>query len=141
MHVDTLDFPALGQSSRGVLDVLPTAAHLTLNTAIGLKDGFYKDFRIVDSNGRWFRVRSARKVSGVGRFWGYDIFLNQRIRVQLDLEDERKQATVEEVRAMILNEFTSWNGWESREDFPNLRRDVESATTIRELLTCLASTA
>ena len=139
MDVDELAFPALGILSNGTLIVLPTAAHLTLNTAVGLRDGFYDGFRIVDSDGRWSRVRSAMKIAGVGRFWGYNVFLNQRIRVRLDLENERKQASADEVRAMVLDEFDTWPGWESRGDYFDLRRDIESAKTIHELLARLAT--
>ena len=139
MDVDELDFPALGTLSSGTLIVLPTAAHLTLNTAVGLREGFYVGFRVVDSNGRWFRVRSATKIGGVGRFWGYNLFLNQRIRVLLDLEEEHKQASTNEVREMVLDEFDTWPGWESRGDYFDLRRDIESAKTIRELLARLST--
>jgi hypothetical protein len=122
-----------------MLDVLPTAAHLTLNTSVGLRDGFYDGFRIVDSDGRRFRVRSATKIARVGGSWLSSLFMNQRIRVHLDIEDEHTHASVDEVRGMVLNEFDTWKGWESRGDYFELRRDIESARTTRELLERLAA--
>src|SRR5262245_21913957 len=136
--VDDLLFPALGRLANGTLDVLPTANHLTLNTANGLRRGFYTGYEIVDSRGRWFRIRSARKLHGVGPFGGYSLFLGQKIRVELDIEDEKRDATLEEVRGLILAEFVAGSSWESRGDFESLRSRLNSAETIAELLRRIA---
>jgi hypothetical protein len=135
--VEELVFPVLGLTSRGSLLVKPTVEHLTLNTAAGLKGGYYEGFRLVDSRGKWFRVRSARKLHGVGPFGGYNFFLNRRIRVGLELEDEGRQADVAELKELVLREFREWHGWSSRGDFAALRERVEVATTVTELLNIL----
>jgi hypothetical protein len=139
--VDDLAFPVLGRTQRGNVFVWPSAATLTLNTAVGLRNGFYTDLELVDSGGRCFRVASARKLEGVGRFAGYNVFLNQRIRTELQLEDKHRQATVDEVRDMILEYFRRSDGWTSREDFLSVRNEVQSSTTIGELLSRLATAA
>jgi hypothetical protein len=128
----------LAQTHQGVLIVVPTAEHLTLNTASGLRGGYYRDLRLVDSRGKWFRVRSARKLHGVGPVWGYNLFLNQRIRVALELDDEHRQADVAEVRHIVLKEFSAWHGWKSRGDFQSLRRRVQAARTLPDILAILA---
>jgi hypothetical protein len=135
--VDELLYPALGRFPDGSLKTIPAVAYLTLNTTAGLRQGYYDDLRVVDSRGKWFRVRSARKLRSEGRI-GYNVF-NQRIRVELDLEDEHQNADVEEIRTLILNEFRSWPGWRSRGDFHSLRQSIVSATTIPELLGRLAA--
>ena len=141
MGVDDLHFPALGRLSNGMLDVLPTADHLTLNTANGLRGGFYTGYELVDSRGRWFRVLSARKVGGVGSFGGFNLLLGQKIRVELVIEDEQREATVEEVRKLILSEFATESSWQSRDDFDLLQDRIKSSRTIGDLLKHIAQAA
>jgi len=136
--VDDVAFPALGRLANGTLDILPTANNLTLNTANGLRGGFYTGYELVDSQGRWLRIRNARKLHGVGPFGGYSLFLSQKIRVQLEIEDERREATLEEIKNLVLAEFVSGSSWESRGDFDSLRARVRSAKSIAELLGRLA---
>jgi hypothetical protein len=93
----------------------------------------------VDSQSKWYRVRSAHKLHGVGRFGGYSIFFNQWIRVGLDLEDEHREASLEDVKGIVLKDFDSWDGWRSRGDFDVLMRRVKGARTIPELLGTLAA--
>jgi len=139
--VDDLHFPALGRLSNGMLDVLPTADHLTLNTANGLRGGFYTGYELVDSGGRWFRVLSARKVGGVGPFGGFNLLLGQKIRVELEVEDEQRQATIEEVQKLVLSEFATESSWQSRDDFDALEDRIKSSRTVSELLQHLANVA
>ncbi len=123
----------------GSFQIASSAAALTRNTAVGLKQGFYDGLRIVDSRGKWFGVRSARKLHGIGRFGGFNIFLNQRIRVALDLEDENRTASVEEVRGIVLADFQAWDGWRSRGDFDLLVRRVQESKTVPELFGVLVA--
>lgn len=139
MDVNDLQFPVLGTFPNGSLEIAASPSNLTLNTSLGLKEGYYDGLRIVDARGRWFRVRAARKLHGVGRFGGYNVFLNQRIRVALDLEDEHREATIDEVKALVLRDFESWDGWKSRGDFDVLLRRVTDAHSVPELLNVLAT--
>ena len=139
MDVDDLQFPVLGTFPNGSLEIAASPMNLTLNTSIGLRDGYYDGLRLVDARGKWFRVRGARKLHGVGRFGGYNLFLNQRIRVALDLEDEHRYAEVEEIRSIVLADFSAWDGWKSRGDFDVLVRRVQGARTVPEILNALAN--
>lgn len=138
MVVDDVAFPALGRLANGTLDILPSANHLTLNTANGLRRGFYTGYELVDSQGRWFRILGARKLHGVGPFGGYSLFLGQKIRVELDIEDEGREATLDEVMSLVLSEFVSGSSWESRGDFDSLQGRLKSSKSIAELLGRLA---
>jgi hypothetical protein len=57
---------------------------LTTTTAAGLKNGYFRDLLLVDSGGRAIRLTDARKLRGIGPFFGYNIFMNQRIKVELE---------------------------------------------------------
>ncbi len=139
MGVDDLEFPILGTFPNGSLEIAAAPTNLTVNTSIGLKQGYYDGLRIVDSRGKWFRVLAARKLHGVGRFNGYNIFFNQRIRVALDIEDEHRNADLEEVRRMVLADFEAWDGWKSRGDFDLLVKRVKGARNIPGLIKVLAT--
>jgi len=141
VDVSDLTFPALGRLSNGILDVLPTAEHLTLNTASGLRGGFYAEYELVDSTGKWFRIVSARKLHGVGPFGGYNLLLGQKIRVELKIEDTQRTASLEDVRSLVLSEFASSSSWQSRDDFGSLQAGIESSRTLAELLQRLARAA
>ena len=139
MGVDDLQFPVLGTFPNGSLEIASSPSALTLNTSTGLKKGYYDGLRLVDSRARWFRVRGARKLHGVGPFGGYTIFLNQRIRVALDLEDEERVADLDELRGIVLADFDAWHGWRSRGDFDLLLSRVQGATSVVGLISVLAN--
>jgi len=135
---DDLTYPVLGVFRNGSLKIAATPAYLTTYTMRGLRRGHFDNLRIVDSRSNWFRVRSARRLHGVGRFGGYNLFFNQWIRVQLEIEDEHREATVEEVKDLVIKDFDAWDGWKSRGDFDVLVRRVRGARTVPELLSVLA---
>lgn len=136
MIANDLRYPALTFLANGAMNVIASSDQLTLNSRRGLRKGFYSGLRIVDMNGTWFTVRSARKLHGLS---GYTLLLNQWIRVELDLENTHRQADVEEVRQLVLKDFAAWDGWSSREDFDVLVRRVESAPTLPALIQILGS--
>jgi hypothetical protein len=107
---------------------------LTTTTAAALRGGLFDMLKIIDSAGREFFVKAARKLHGVGPFWGFSIFLNQRIRVALEIEPSGTTYSAEEVRQIVSRDFKGWHGWASREDFDQLKSSVESATSSAEIL-------
>ena len=136
MDAEELQYPALGFLADGTLKVVASAGQLTLNTRYGLRGGYFSGLRIVDSSGRWFVVRSAKKLRGVS---GYTLLLNQWIRVELEIEDTQRQAELDEVRTLVLTDFEAWDGWSSRGDFDVLVRRVKGARTLPELLKVLST--
>ena len=139
MGADDLTYPVLGVFPSGALKIAATPKYLTTYTMRGLRRGHFNDLRVVDSRSKWFRVRSAHKLHGLGRFGGYNLFFNQWIRVGLDLDDEHRDANVDEVRSIVLKDFESWDGWRTRGDFEVLARRVNAARTVPELLGVLAA--
>jgi len=107
---------------------------LTTTTAAALRGGLFDNLKIVDSSGAEHLVRSARKLHGVGRFWGYNLFLNQRIRVALDVLPTARTYTVDELRKLVMGDFKTWHGWSSRADFKQLESSVLRASSSAEIL-------
>ena len=74
MNFTELQFPVITFSYSNVIEFIIDMVHLTSCNKRGLKNGYYKNLKIVDSNGNLFIVNNATKVRNIGHFWGYDIF-------------------------------------------------------------------
>ncbi|MFH1932549.1 MAG: hypothetical protein ABIN18_13305 [Pseudomonadota bacterium] len=98
---------------------------------------FFENLLLVDSDGNALKVHGAKKICGVGRCWGYNIFLNQRIRAELIFEGEFFPISVDEVRKYVLMSFKRWHGWATRGDFKELVRSIHKAQSIREIIELL----
>jgi len=117
-----------------LLRIRETYDELTRTTTAGLKNGYFRNLLIVDSEGQSIKMADAHKLHGVGPFFGYNMFLNQRIRVALDMSGRPFTSSLTEVKKMVLNSFRCWNGWSSRDDFDELKGSVENARSIPEII-------
>ncbi|MFA5262758.1 MAG: hypothetical protein WC378_02965 [Opitutaceae bacterium] len=133
MTPEPLNFPVLCIHKATIFTVRTLDA-LTSTTAAALRGGLFTKLRVIDSIGVEYVVSSAKKLKGIGPFFGYNLFLNQRIRVALDLEPTGKVFSSDEVRALVLKDFRGWHGWESRDDFDQLKQGVASAASVGEIL-------
>ncbi len=138
MTDQTPKFPCLC-IHKGTLFTVTSDDSLTTTTAAALRGGLFKKLKIIDSTGREFFVKTARKLHGVGPFWGFNIFLNQRIRVALEIESSGRTYTTEEVRQIVSRDFKGWHGWASREDFDQLKDSIARATSSAEILRLVTS--
>jgi hypothetical protein len=111
---------------------------LVTTTTAGIKNGMFDNMLVVDASGKAIRVKSARKLHGVGLFWGFNPMVGQRIKVELIFDGEPFAMTVEDVRNLVLGLFKKCNGWQTRGDFAELKASVEKAQTIAELIRLLA---
>lgn len=113
---------------------------LTITTSFALKHGKLSDLLLVDSKGVAVRVRNALKLHSVGPFWGLNIFLNRRIKVELCYEGDPFTISVTELRKRLLESFEEWYGWSSSENFDELQERVKGANTFGEIFGALFST-
>ena len=139
MTVSDLQYPVVC-FWRHLFRIEKTSETLTTTTKAGIKNRMFDNVLVVGSNGHAIRVKSARKMHGVGPFRGYNIFLNQRIRVALEIDGEPFELTVDEVRKRILDSFKQWHGWQTRDDFDDLKASIENAapfSTRRKKVGCI----
>lgn len=125
--------------SQDLVDIGQSEDNITICTKAALHSDFFKRLLLVDSEGNALKVCNAKKICGVGPFWGYNIFLNQRIKVELITEGEPFFVSVDEVKKYIFKSFQNWHGWASRGDFDELKESVAKAQTITELIQLIAS--
>lgn len=125
--------------NRNMLRIRHDEESLTTTTKAGLKNGMFDNLLIIDVTGKAHRVSKAKKLHGVGAFWGYNIFLNQKIKVQLIFEGEPYDISLDQVRELIFKDLRNWHGWSSREDFNELKQKVREASSISQLIQGLES--
>lgn len=76
---------------------------------------------------------------GIGLFWGFNIFLNQRIRIEVEITSNGTILGTEEFRTIVLNDFKAWAGWKSRANYDVLKESVSRASSVAEILRLLIS--
>ena len=111
---------------------------LTTTTMAGLKNGMFTELLIIDLNGCGYKVKAARKLHGVGLLWGYNIFLNQRIKVELQYEDGFRDVPLYEIKDLVFRSFRKWHGWSTQGDFKELQADVINAISIAQIINILS---
>ena len=131
-NIESLEYPVL-RFVRGMVFPGRNADEVTQSSNTALLKGFFREQLIVDSAGRAIRVKGARKLCGVGRFGGYNIFLNQRIKVELMLEERVQQMDTNQLRQQVLDALGGRQAWDASADFDEVRASVERAQSISEI--------
>ena len=132
VNVNNLIYPVL-RISQGMIFPAMDAARITTCSKIALSNGFFKNQKILDSSGNMFLVNEAKKLHGLGLFWGYNIFLNQRIQVQLDLSFESK-LSLTQTKNILLKALKNNQGWDSLEGVEDITKTVEEAQSISKII-------
>jgi len=128
-----LQYPVLCFTKYGIA-TKKTDVELITTFQASLDKGWFRNAEIIDSGGTKYRVLDAKKIGGVGPFWGYSLFFSRRISVELLLDEIVDETPISDVRKRILKDFRDWHGWESRGDFDELKAAVEKASTVAEII-------
>jgi len=110
-----------------------SADDLTQSTKAALRNGYFSGQLIVDSTGKALKVGGAKKLHGVGPFCGYNVFLNQRIKVELQLDGELSQVDLSQTRERVLKALRGSQGWDAGDDADALIASVEQAKSISDI--------
>src|SRR5262245_12476310 len=132
-----LDFPVLLLHPKYGM-VVKDWDSLTTSTAAALKNKVFEDLLIVDSSGKAFRVNGAKKLHGIGALGGFNIFLNQKIRVEPIFEGAPSQISVEALKERVFKSFEEWEGWSSASNFEEMSEKVRAANSIKEIIDALS---
>ncbi|SCY35564.1 hypothetical protein [Desulfoluna spongiiphila] len=125
--------------SQGVIYIAVNEEALTTCNANAIKKGWFKKMVIVAPDGMKYTVSDARKIHGVGPFWGYNIFLNQKVKVGIDFEGKPSQVNVYDVKKLVEKSLESWDGWVSSGSFNEIQEKIKEAKTIKEIVDVLYS--
>jgi len=96
-----------------------------------LRSGYFdKPFWLVDYDGRTYSLRDVKVEGHIGPFWGFNLFLNRKVRIRCELE-ELPRISVEDLRKKIEAELKNDNGhlWGSV-----ARSRLQRAATTKEVI-------
>jgi hypothetical protein len=102
MTTSDLVYPLILIGTSGDIHVCIDEDWLTTMNRTTLKSGGYNGCVIVDSEGRWAKVEDTVFVSGKGSFWGYTIFMDRIIRVELLLSHKAVETSLDDVKQRVL---------------------------------------
>jgi hypothetical protein len=136
MSIDNIIFPVITfKYSYYLIEYKADIANLTSCNKLGLKKGYYNELEIVDSTGNLFIVNKAVKTGTRGCFWGYDIFLNQKIQVSLELKDVVKQIALNDLKSKTWNMIEKNMGfWDSGGNCNQIRKMILKTESIPSLI-------
>lgn len=99
------------------------------------KEGNYKNLEIIDIEGNLYKVVDAYKIKNKGVFWGYNLFLNKKIIVELDLEKHISKIDEQVFKdrvgdSLLLNE----EFWGASDDFDEKINFVKETNSVGEII-------
>ena len=107
---------------------------LTQTTSAGLKSGLFTNVKLIDSTGKAWKVVRGKKVRGVGLFRGYNIFFNQKIRIELELKNTKSELSLDSIKQEVIKNLKKdRHFWESGGSFELIVSIVENQKTIKGL--------
>lgn len=128
----SLRYPVL-MFSRGTVSTSRTEDELTTCSKTALSNGFFSGLLLIDSDGLSVKVKSATKSHGVGFLWGYNIFLNQKIKVSLLLEDNAQCIDFGEVKAKVIKAIRTSHAWGGGSDVRDVALALERASNVSDI--------
>jgi hypothetical protein len=138
VKTDLLRYPVL-EFSQGMVFPARSVEELEQCSTQALRNGFFTDLQLIDSEGKSLKILSARKLRGVGPFFGFNIFLNRRIQVALTASGPERVIGIEEVRRLVLGAIRGRQEWNSIEDTDALSAIVDRASSISEIATAVTA--
>jgi len=134
--VDAIEFPVLCFCKR-TIRVEENAESLTTKSLSALNKRDLDGMFLVDSDGRKFTVLSATPAQE-NRFWeGFGLLFNIKVKVRLEIREDNEGLPLKQVSDLVLNYIDEWHGFSTRDDFEELREQVQSATSIAKIMELL----
>jgi hypothetical protein len=140
MTVTDISFPALVVFGDGGFLTYKAEDRLTCTNRRGLRKGCYNGLLIIGNDGMAVRTKGAKKLHWTGRFWGYDLFLDWWIKVELIFDGEPFPMDTEELRQIVLKQLHESDDWQDYEGIEHLIGKVEKAKNAVTIVRLVTST-
>jgi len=135
----TIKFPVLSFChNRKFLVFISSKDELTTCTSGALRNGYFNNLMIVDTDGRCFQLTCFRKLGYVGRFLGFSLLFGRRWKIAVDFAPPSQ---------MTLQEFkqTIWDAIDKKPDFwasetgsqEDMKAKVAKGNTFQEIIEIL----
>ena len=129
-----LKFPVIG-FNKHTFYIERDVDSLTVTTKAGLKNKLYENASIIDSSGRLYTIVKAKKLHGIGLFWGYNVFLNQRIKIELYIDPIVTNISLDDFKKRVTDIFDKDKYfWNSGGNLKGLRKMVLTAGNHEEII-------
>lgn len=103
-----------------------------------IRSGWFDGLVIYDSLDRTFRVTRIAKIRGVGRFWGWNPLYGRRLALEIHTKLYEVQYPFSKVKQDVIGLLTQRSEWRSRDDYDSLLGSVETALSIKQLISGLS---
>jgi hypothetical protein len=131
-----LEFPIIA-FSKNSFHIARNENEILICTKIALKNNFYKEMNIVDCTGASYNILNAKKIKGIGLFWGYNIFLNQKIKVELIYKDDCSNLNIELFKSKVLN-YIKKERWDSSDNFEDIKLKINQLNNFKQIIIILS---
>lgn len=136
MNAAVLNFPVIAIKT-GFAQRFDTWEQLTTTTASAIRRGRFTGLMIVDSDGQAVMIDRAQDVRGIGRFRGWTVFLNRRVRVELVQERPSFGISASELKTRLAAAFREDPVWQGSTELPAMQRRLAAAVDIDEVIKSL----
>lgn len=110
---------------------------LTKTTNYVLKGGYFNNLLLIDCTGKSWIIKEATKLNSIGLFWGYNVFLEQNIRVKFKYKENKKIYNLLDVKKLILDKIYRDRYFGNQGEFDEIVSTVNQSESILNLFELL----
>lgn len=136
MKQNNFNYPIIAFSASDV-HLARNEDEILICSKTALNNGFYKNMKVIDSSGVLYSIKNATKVKGHGLFWGYNIFLNQKIQVELIINESQIETDIETLKKLILKGMKK-SFWDSGGNYKEIINKIHLSNSIHEIINYLS---
>ncbi|NQZ78475.1 MAG: hypothetical protein HRT61_20545 [Ekhidna sp.] len=129
-----LSYPVASISNNWILSFHRSDNDLLIGTKRMLKKEYFDRLKVIDSNGQLYIVEKTQKTGYSGKFWGFDIFLDQKFKIDLFAE-EPSNVSFEGLKELILKVYEKREDfWDSDGELGSRKSFMENAKSCKEII-------
>jgi hypothetical protein len=133
-----IEFPVITFQKQNIVLSIRNEDILTRCGKRGLKNGCYENLFIVDSSGRGYTVNGARNVGYAGRFWGFSLLTERKLRVELQFDSGPVNVPLEELKERVCKALDAGPRLcGGSEDIEDIKARVRVSKSHREIIDLL----
>lgn len=102
---------------------------------LALKQGYFANMFVVDSQGRGYEIKGANQIGYVGPCWGYRFLKSRQIRVEPHFTSHPICVSLDELKQKVCQTYDRDPGfWESLGELDDLKAEIRACETHKEVI-------
>ncbi len=135
MNINKLDFPVITFDKANNIFYARNTKDLIICSKRSFEKGFYKGLLVIDIKGNEYLIEDAKKVENVGGFSGFNIFLSQKIKVELIFNQSFTSVSLEKFKEKLLYAYNLHSSfWDAGGDLGDIINYIKNAYSIRSII-------